>query len=105
MIYGPYGRDNYITYTTLAIVQVSPWLLEQIMNDWERLPAIERDQHTLSGAWVFRGTRVPVTALFENLRDGATIDQFLEWFPGVTRAQVQTILDHEMLQFAATASA
>jgi uncharacterized protein (DUF433 family) len=75
--------------------------MEQIMNDWETLPVIERDPHTLSGAWVFRGTRVPVTALFENLRDGATIDQFLEWFPGVTRAQVQAVLDHEMQHFMA----
>ena len=71
------------------------------MNDWETLPVIERDPHTLSGAWVFRGTRVPVSALFENLRDGATIDQFLEWFPGVTRVQVQAVLDHEMQHFMA----
>jgi uncharacterized protein (DUF433 family) len=78
--------------------------MEQSMNDWETLPAIERDQHTLSGAWVFRGTRVPVTALFENLRDGATVDQFLERFPGVTRAQVQAVLDHEVLYFTAAAA-
>jgi uncharacterized protein (DUF433 family) len=32
-----------------------------------------------------------VAALFENLRDGATIDEFLEWFPGVTRAQVEAV--------------
>ncbi len=75
------------------------------MNDWETLPVIERDQQTVSGAWVFRGTRVPVAALFENLRDGATVDQFLEWFPGVTRAQVQAILDHEVLQLTADVSA
>ncbi|MGZ3676643.1 MAG: DUF433 domain-containing protein, partial [Ktedonobacterales bacterium] len=41
------------------------------------------------------GTRVPVAALFENLRDGATVAEFLEWFPGVTLAQVQEILDYE----------
>jgi uncharacterized protein (DUF433 family) len=74
------------------------------MNDWETLPVIERDPNTLSGAWVFRGTRVPVTALFENLRDGATIDQFVEWFPGVTRAQIQAVLDHEMQHFTAAAA-
>ena len=74
------------------------------MNDWETLPVIERDQQTVSGAWVFRGTRVPVKALFENLRDGATVDQFLEWFPGVTRPQVQAILDHEVLQLTADAA-
>jgi uncharacterized protein (DUF433 family) len=42
---------------------------------------------------VFRKTRVPVKALFENLENGATVDQFLEWFPGVTRAQVLAVLE------------
>ena len=42
----------------------------------------------------FSGTRIPVSALFENLEDGAQIDQFVEWFPGVTTAQVRTVLDH-----------
>lgn len=70
---------------------------------WDTLAVIERNEHILSGAWVFRGTRVPVTALFENLRDGATIDQFLEWFPGGTREQVQAVLAYEMQHFAAAA--
>jgi uncharacterized protein (DUF433 family) len=46
----------------------------------------------VSGAWVFKGTRVPVQALFENLEGGATVDLFLEWFPGVTREQALTVL-------------
>ena len=58
------------------------------------LEAVERDSRRLSGVWVFRGTRVPVRTLFENLEDGATVDDFLEWFPGVTRAQVETVLNH-----------
>lgn len=41
---------------------------------------------------VFRGTRVPVSALFENVGDGATVNQFLEWFPGVDRNQVDVVL-------------
>ena len=45
---------------------------------WEQLDAVESLPGKISGALVFRGTRVPVAALFENLRDGATIDQFLE---------------------------
>lgn len=65
------------------------------MRQWDTLEAVERAPGTLSGAWVFRNTRVPVAALFENLRDGATIDQFLEWFPGVTRGQVAAVLDYE----------
>ncbi|MEP7200197.1 MAG: DUF433 domain-containing protein, partial [Chloroflexota bacterium] len=47
----------------------------------------------VSGAWVFRGTRVPVRTLFENLEDGASADDFLEWFPGVNRAQVEAVLE------------
>ena len=55
---------------------------------------MERDPAKLSGAWVFRGTRVPVSALFENLEGGATVEQFLSWFPGVTRQQVDGVLEH-----------
>jgi uncharacterized protein (DUF433 family) len=48
----------------------------------------------VSGTWVFKGTRVPVRALFENLEGGATTADFLQWFPGVTRAQVEAVLEH-----------
>ncbi len=57
---------------------------------------LERYPDKVSGELIFCGTRVPVSALFENLKDGASIDQFLDWFPGVTRAQVEALLDHEM---------
>lgn len=60
----------------------------------EHLDAVEHSPDVLSGAWRFRGTRVPVAALFENLRDGATVAEFLAWFPGVTRAQVEEVLDY-----------
>lgn len=46
----------------------------------------------MSGAWVFAGSRLPVAALFENLEDGATVDQFLEWFPAASRSQVDEVL-------------
>ncbi len=64
------------------------------MLDWTTCPAVERDPAKLSGAWVFRGTRVPVSALFENLEGGATVEQFLSWFPGVTRSQADAVLEH-----------
>jgi len=70
------------------------------MKNWETLDAVERHPDKVSGAWVFRGTRVPVSALFENLRDGASIEQFLEWFPGVTRSQVEAVLDYEATTLA-----
>ncbi len=64
------------------------------MLDWSSCPAVERDPHRVSGAWVFCGTRVPVSALFENLEDGVEITQFVERFPGVTIQQVRAVLDH-----------
>lgn len=49
----------------------------------------------MSGACVFTGTRVPVAALFENLASGATVEEFLDWFPGVDEWKVRAVLDHE----------
>jgi uncharacterized protein (DUF433 family) len=77
------------------------WRKEIILDmDWSQCQAIEQDNSKLSGAWVFRGTRVPVQALFENIDDGATVDDFLAWFPGVSREQVD-----EVLMFASTSLA
>ena len=64
------------------------------MLDWSSCKAVERDPGRVSGEWVFRGTRVAVSSLFENLEDGAQTAQFLEWFPGVTDKQVRAVLDH-----------
>jgi len=62
------------------------------MIDWSHCPAVERNHGKVSGAWVFKGTRVPVRALFENLQGGARVEDFLEWFPGVTREHVDAVL-------------
>ena len=64
------------------------------MIDWSSCPSIERDPQRVSGAWVFRGTRVPVAALFENLEDSAQLSDFIEWFPGVTLQQARAVLEH-----------
>jgi uncharacterized protein (DUF433 family) len=63
------------------------------MTDWSDCSAVEHHPNVVSGAWVFRGTRVPIRALFENLRDGASIEEVLEWFPGVARDQVEVTLN------------
>ena len=63
--------------------------------------AVERVPGKVSGAWVFKTTRVPVRALFENLEDGATVNDFLTWFPGVTREQVEAVLEHAERSLAA----
>jgi len=57
------------------------------MLDWAQCAAVERVPGKVSGAWVFKNTRVPVRALFENLEDGATVNDFLAWFRGVTSPQ------------------
>jgi uncharacterized protein (DUF433 family) len=63
--------------------------------DWSDCPAVECDPERLSGAWVFRGTRIPVAALFENLeQEDVSVHQFLEWFPGVSLAQVRAVLEY-----------
>jgi len=64
------------------------------MLEWNTCPAVERTPERVSGAWVFKGTRVPVKALFENIEEGASVDEFLEWFPGVTREQALAVLAH-----------
>ena len=64
------------------------------MLDWSQCSAVERTPGKVSGAWLFSGTRVPVSALFENLEGGATVDEFLAWFPGVAREQIEAVLEH-----------
>lgn len=64
------------------------------MIDWSSCNVVERDPDRVSGAWVFRGTRVPVAALFENLEDGVPIGEFVDLFPGVTLAQARAVLEH-----------
>lgn len=63
------------------------------MLDWSSCPAVERSPEKVSGSWLFKETRVPVTALFENLEGGAAADDFLKWFPGVSRPQVDAVLE------------
>jgi uncharacterized protein (DUF433 family) len=61
-------------------------------NEIDTLP-ITVDPDIVSGAPVFRGTRVPIDALINNLEDGLTLDEFLENFPTVTRDQALQVLE------------
>jgi uncharacterized protein (DUF433 family) len=60
--------------------------------DWTKCAAVESVPGRVSGAWVFRGTRLPVATIFENLEDGLTIEETMEQFD-VTREQVTAVLD------------
>ena len=53
------------------------------MTNWNTCPAVEQVPGRAGGAWVFSGTRIPLFALYENLAAGATVADFVEWFPGV----------------------
>ena len=64
------------------------------MTNWETCPAVESVPDRVSGNWVFKGTRLPVYALFENLEAGATIYDFIEWFGGVEESEVKAVLEH-----------
>jgi uncharacterized protein (DUF433 family) len=63
------------------------------MLDWSQCPAVESVPGKLSGAWVFRGTRVPVSAVFENLEDGLTINEIVQMFDGLSKVLVVTVLE------------
>ena len=65
------------------------------MTDWTGCSALERSPHKISGAWAFKGSRVPVDALFENLECGATVQEFLEWYPELEEWQVMAVLTHK----------
>ena len=60
--------------------------------DWSQCPAVESIPGKVSGAWVFRGTRLPVSVIFENLEAGASIQEIAEWFD-VKPEQIKEVLD------------
>jgi uncharacterized protein (DUF433 family) len=68
---------------------------------WAGCAAVDRDPLRVSGAWVFRGTRIPVAALFENLEDGVSLAEFVDLFPGVTQEQARLVLEHASQSTAA----
>jgi uncharacterized protein (DUF433 family) len=71
------------------------------MLDWSKCEAVERVPGRVSGAFVFKDTRLPVATLFENLEAGATVSDFLKWYEGVTRGQVVEVLKYAERSLAA----
>ncbi|HKV25327.1 MAG TPA: DUF433 domain-containing protein [Candidatus Acidoferrum sp.] len=60
--------------------------------DWSQCPAVESIPGKVSGAWVLKGTRMPVATIFQNLEAGATVEEIMQWFD-LTREQVTAVLD------------
>ena len=61
--------------------------------DWSQCTAVESVPGKVGGAWVFRGTRIPVAAVFENLEDGLAMEEIVRMFDGLTQEQVKAVLD------------
>src|SRR5208282_221279 len=61
--------------------------------DWSQCPAVESIPGKVSGAWVLKGTRMPVSAIFENIEAGANINDIMEWFEGLDREQVKAVIE------------
>ncbi len=69
--------------------------------DWSQCSAIESSHERVSGAWVFRGTRMPVATVFENFEAGASIENIMEWFD-LSREQITAVLDFVARSLAAS---
>ena len=72
--------------------------------DWSQCPAVEKVAGKVSGAWVLRGTRMPVATIFENLEAGASLDDVLAWYDGLERKQVQAVIEFAARSLDLTAS-
>src|SRR5277367_272317 len=73
--------------------------------DWSQCPAVESVPGKVSGAWVLRGTRMPVSVIFENLEAGANIDDIMEWFEGLDREQIKAVIEFAARSLDAAPSA
>lgn len=63
------------------------------MIDWSKCPAVEQIPGKVSGAWVFKNTRLPLYVLFDNLAGGATVYDFINWFGCVAESEVREVLE------------
>ena len=86
--------EDFLKPMGISARQLATDCYHPLMIDWSTCSVVEHDPKRVSGAWVFLGTRIPVAALFENLEDDASIQEFVEWFPGVTLEQAKQVLEH-----------
>ena len=64
------------------------------MIDWSKCPGVESVPGRVSGAWVFTDSRLPVSALFENLEAGATVEEFMDWFQMEDEWKIRAVFQH-----------
>ncbi len=95
--------DEKLKSLSAKIGQAPEELLEEALSgydtakaaalDWSQCDAVERVPGKVSGAWVLRGTRMPVATICENLESGANLDDIVEWYDGLDRDQVKAVID------------
>jgi uncharacterized protein (DUF433 family) len=61
--------------------------------DWSQCSAAESIPGKVSGAWALKGTRMPVSAILENLEAGANLDDIMSWYEGLDREQVKAVIE------------
>ena len=61
--------------------------------DWSQCPVVESVPGKVSGAWVLKGTRMPVSAIFENIEAGASINDIMQWYEGLDREQIRAVIE------------
>ncbi|MGB6310301.1 MAG: DUF433 domain-containing protein [Steroidobacteraceae bacterium] len=61
--------------------------------DWSQCPVVESVPGKVSGAWVLKGTRMPVSVIFENIESGASIDDIMQWYDGLDREQIKGVIE------------
>ncbi len=79
----------------LRVAVLAIWTRSHAMADRDAYLAVERTPGTVSGAWVVTGTLIPLSDLYEKLAGSATVDEFIEWFPGVDRKQMRAVPEHD----------
>jgi uncharacterized protein (DUF433 family) len=67
--------------------------------DWSQCPAVERVPGKMSGAWVLKGTRMPVSVVVETLEAGASIDEIMQWYEGLDREQIKAVIEFAVRKF------
>jgi len=72
--------------------------------DWSQCAVVESVPGKVSGAWVLRGTRMPVSVILENLEAGANIDDIMGWFEGLDRDQIKAVIEFAARSLDAPAS-
>jgi len=86
------ARDNRAVYL-LRLRKGKECVFMAATLDWSQCPVVESIPGKMSGAWVLKGTRMPVSAIFENIEAGASIDDIMEWFDGLDREQVKAVIE------------